>query len=215
MILRDRDITSGWSGGVDGTLEDRVYHCQNSGGWRADVAGLTNAYGEQVETAKYSSYGTPFCLPAGDVDADGDNSGDYNQINTWIGLSQYHERADLNMDGVLDSADADLAFDADGTSGGRGVLSTEVVGNRKGYAGYENDGAVTRFAHVRHRVLDLGDSPLAYSQGVVPQPRIGSAKRSTAVAVGRRSHQHRSRCPGDRPASIGSTRTRRPVAVRS
>ncbi len=154
VILRDRDITSRWSGGVDGALEDRVYHCQNAGGWRADVAGLTNAYGEQIETAKYSSYGTPFCLPAGDVDADGDNSGDYTQINTWIGLSQYHDRADLNMDGVLDSADSDLAFDADGTSGGRGVLSTEVVGNRKGYAGYENDGAVTRFAHVRHRVLD-------------------------------------------------------------
>jgi RHS repeat-associated protein len=88
------------------------------------------------------------------VDADGDNSGDYNQINTWIGLTQYHTQGDVNMDGVLDSADASLAMATDGTAAGRGVMSTAAVASRKGYAGYENDGVVSRFSHVRHRVLD-------------------------------------------------------------
>jgi RHS repeat-associated protein len=151
VILRDKDLANGWSGTPDGVLEDRVYYCQN---WRADVSAVINPYGEVIETAKFASYGTPICLPAGDVDADGDNSGDYNQINTWIGLSQYHPQGDVNMDGVLDSTDATMAQATDGTAAGRGVMSTAAVASRKGYAGYENDGVVTRFSHVRHRVLD-------------------------------------------------------------
>ncbi|MDX2146601.1 MAG: hypothetical protein SFZ23_03685 [Planctomycetota bacterium] len=37
VVLRDRDINSGWRAAGDGTLEERLYYCQN---YASDVCGL-------------------------------------------------------------------------------------------------------------------------------------------------------------------------------
>src|SRR5690606_19124359 len=64
VILRDKDANSPWRGEADGTLEERIYYCQN---WRHDVVALIDSSGGQIEQTRYSSYGIPFGLPAGDA----------------------------------------------------------------------------------------------------------------------------------------------------
>ncbi|MCH8212206.1 MAG: hypothetical protein IIB99_12655 [Planctomycetes bacterium] len=66
MMLRDEDANPDgigtWSAASDGTLEERVYYCQN---WHRDVSVLIEDDAEMVEWVKYSSYGVSFGLPAG------------------------------------------------------------------------------------------------------------------------------------------------------
>jgi RHS repeat-associated protein len=154
VVLRDRDDTNGWAGAADGTLEERVYSCQN---WRADVSAIVSDAGEMVESCKYSSYGLPFGIPAGDSDGDGDaDNDDRNRIISWSSAG-YGLRGDLNLDGIVNGDDQTL-FD-NGPSGetlGRGALSRSDVLSRKGYAGYENDGSLQELYHVRYRVLHSG-----------------------------------------------------------
>jgi RHS repeat-associated protein len=169
VILRDKDANTDWDTESDGTLEERIYHCHN---WRADVVALVTDTGQQVEQVRYSAYGIPFGLRAGDVDSDGDvDSTDTNQIQTWIDTSAYDVRGDLDLNGVVATADKTAASGNLGKSGW-GVLSD--VGNRKGYAGYELDDALAdayRLYHVRNRVFnsDLGRwirrDPLEYADG--------------------------------------------------
>ncbi len=147
----------------DGTLEERVYYCQN---WRADVSALvdyTSGDCLQLEHDKYLSYGTPWGLPAGDLDSDGDyDVNDEKDIDTLISTSGYDVRADADLDGAITSYDkADLSGSK--ITLGRGLMSDSGTFNRRGYAGYDNDGVLgdgaisgsnTRFWHVRHRVMD-------------------------------------------------------------
>ncbi|MBT8240345.1 MAG: hypothetical protein KJN63_03880, partial [Acidimicrobiia bacterium] len=157
-ILRDKDANTDWDAASDGTLEERVYYCQN---WRHDVVALIDSSGGQLEQVRYTAYGIPDGLPAGDADSDGDvDSADATQVNTWI-TAGYDVRGDLDLDGDVDSSDHSAVVALDGNSLGWGVLSLDEIGNRKGYAGYEFDialGDSFRFYHVRHRVLnsDLG-----------------------------------------------------------
>jgi RHS repeat-associated protein len=170
VILRDKDANTDWEDESDGTLEERVYYCQN---WRSDVVALVTDTGQQVEQVRYSSYGVPFGLPAGDADSDGDvDSSDLTQIQSWIDAPAYDVRGDLDLDGDVDATDKTTASGNQGKSGW-GVLSN--VGNRKGYAGYELDDAIAdayRNYHVRNRVFnaDLGRwtrrDPLGYIDGV-------------------------------------------------
>ncbi len=133
--------------------------------------------GDMVEWVKYSSYGVPFGLPKGDQDSDGDLDGaDVVAIVHWGG-NPYDVRADLDLDGDVDSTDATLASNASPITLGWGKLSPDPdsgVGNRKGYAGYEFDSALSGAAsvyHVRNRVLHarLGRwtrrDPLGYVDG--------------------------------------------------
>jgi len=53
-----------WYAAADGTLEERRYYLQN---WRHDVVALTTDTGKLVEQDKYSAYGVPFGMPAGDI----------------------------------------------------------------------------------------------------------------------------------------------------
>jgi len=142
------------------------------------VVALVNDSGQMVEWAKYSSYGVPFGLPAGDTDSDGDaDVTDSAQINTWINTSTYDVRGDLDLDGDVDATDATLfSSGPSGESLGRGTLSRSDVSNRKGYAGYENDENIVELYHVRHRVLNTtlgrwvqrdpsGSSPPTYLYG--------------------------------------------------
>ena len=171
MIMRDKDANTAWSAASDGTLEERVYYCQN---WRGDVVALIDDSADQVEQDRYSAYGVPFGLPAGDADSDGDvDIGDVIQIQTWITAGAYDVRGDLNLDGNVDATDKTAATNNVGTTLGWGNLSIPGVGNRKGYAGYELDPVLSYTTwHARYRVLisDLGRfatrDPIGYMGGV-------------------------------------------------
>jgi len=182
VVYRDRDMMASstpkaFREAGDGTLEERRYFCQN---WRADVSAVVDEAGNQLESVKYFSYGMPFCLPAGDMDSDGDyDQTDENVISGWS--TGYDVRADANLDGYIDSSDTAVLVGHKGSSAlGRGFLSRSDVQNRKGYAGYENDGVLgdgaltnsnSRFWHVRHRVLDsttgmwTSRDPMGYISG--------------------------------------------------
>ncbi len=174
VILRDKDANTAWTAASDGTLEERRYYCQN---WRADVVAIVTSSGQQVEQDRYSSYGIPFGLYAGDVNSDGAvNATDTTQIQAWIdgGASAYDVRGDLDLDGDVDATDKTTATNNIGNNLGWGALSLAGVGNRKGHAGYELDSALAgryRIYHVRNRVgnADLGRwtrrDPLGYADG--------------------------------------------------
>ncbi|RNC81662.1 MAG: hypothetical protein ED559_07700 [Phycisphaera sp.] len=148
VILRDRDTT----GGSPHALDERVYYLQN---WRADVVALVSDAATQIEQVRYSAYGVPYNLPAGDVLSTYGSADftDYLQLATWYGASSYDARGDLDLDGDIDASD--LSAFTTNTSGGRGVLSLSGNDSRKGYAGYELDPDLQGSKwHVRHRVLD-------------------------------------------------------------
>ncbi len=155
VILRDKDANTAWIAASDGTLEERRYSCQN---WRADIVAMVTSSGQQVEQDRYSSYGVPFGLPAGDVNSDGQvTAADTTQIQTWINASAYDVRGDLDLNGVVNSTDKTTATNNIGNTLGWGALSLSGVANRKGYAGYELDNALDgtyRLYHVRHRILN-------------------------------------------------------------
>jgi len=173
VVLRDRDANTAWHDEADGTLEERVYYCQN---WRADVSAILTATGKMVEWVKHSAYGVPYALPAGDTDSDGD--WDANDAAAIIGGGAYDVRKDAELDGDVDSNDAVYAHSITGAyqTLGRGVLSSAAVNNRRGYAGYEFDptfeGAERWLYHVRHRVYDAEvgrwtrRDPLGYVDGM-------------------------------------------------
>jgi len=173
VILRDRDADTAWPEPADDKREERRYYCQN---WRADVSAILTDAGSMVEWVKYSSYGVPFALPAGDTDSDGDwDATDSTRITT---SSSYDVRQDTNLDGSIGAADVTHANSITGgyQTLGRGILSSAAVANRKGYAGYEYDpaleGAGKWLYHVRHRVYDADigrwtrRDPLGYVDGM-------------------------------------------------
>jgi RHS repeat-associated protein len=150
VVMRDRDANTAWTTASDGTLEERRYHCQN---WRADVSAVVTSAGKLVEAIKNSSYGIPTGIPGGDTDSDGDwDATDSAAVTS----GSYEIRKDPELDNDADAADVTFANSI--KSGyqtlGRGVLSSTAVGNRKGYAGYENDIYLTVLDHVRWRVYN-------------------------------------------------------------
>ncbi len=54
------DGVATWSAASDGTLEERVYYCQN---WRGDVSVVVEDEADMVEWVKYSAYDVPFGRP--------------------------------------------------------------------------------------------------------------------------------------------------------
>jgi RHS repeat-associated protein len=183
VILRDKEIKAKWSEEATETREERRYYCQN---WRADVSAILTDAGSMVEWVKYSAYGVPFALPAGDTDSDGDwDLADKNVITAWT--SGYDVRYDTNLDGSIGAADVTHANSITGgyQTLGRGILSSSAVANRKGYAGYEYDptleGAGRHLYHVRHRVYDADigrwtrRDPLGYVDGMSLYEYVNSA----------------------------------------
>jgi len=145
---------------------ERIYYCQNR---RADVVAMVTSSGRQVEQARYSAYGVPFGLPAGDADSDGDvDSADLAQIQSWIDNTIYDVRGDFDLDGDVDATDKSLANAISGTTLGRGVLTRNSTANRFGYAGYFYHQTVLKY-HVRNRVYDpylgrwLTRDPIGYT----------------------------------------------------
>lgn len=153
VLLRDRDANTAWYAQADSTREERVYYCQN---WRADTVALLTDSGKMLERVKYSAYGVPFALPAGDTDSDGD----FDATDAAAITGPYDVRKDAELDGDVDFNDT---YHAVGIASGyqtlgRGVMTSSGVESRRGYAGYEYDptfgGAGRHLSHVRHRVYD-------------------------------------------------------------
>ncbi|MCC6285056.1 MAG: hypothetical protein IT439_07095 [Phycisphaerales bacterium] len=171
VILRDKDITSKWTEEAEDERGERRYYCQN---WRADVSAILTDAGSMVEWVKYSSYGVPFALPAGDTDSDGD----WDATDSAAITGAYEVRKDANLDGSINASDVTHANSITGgyQTLGRGRLSSSGVNNRRGYAGYEYDptfeGAGRHLYHVRNRVYDadigrwLRRDPLGYMDGM-------------------------------------------------
>ena len=137
VVLRDKDADTAWTTASDGTLEERIYLCQN---WRGDVSALIYSNGDQAEQVRYSPYGTPFGLPGGDCNSDGDcdngGTGDSDQTQSWVNAASYDVRGDLDLDGDVDSADKSaIQTQWAGTSLGLGGLSS--LGSAFGYACYK------------------------------------------------------------------------------
>jgi len=180
---------SSWTSAADGTLEQRRYYCQN---WRSDVSAIVTSGGVMTEWAKFSAYGIPFGLPAGDTDSDGNcDAADENAIYVWtVG---YDVRYDYDLDGDVDGDDETLAA-ANNADTAWNALSSAAVANRIGYAGYQKDSHLD-LEHVRHRVYstELGRwtrrDPLGYVDGLSLYEYVGSMSLingdSTGLASGR------------------------------
>jgi RHS repeat-associated protein len=152
VVCRNKDANTAWTSASDGTLEERLYYCQN---WRADVSAIVTSSGTMKEWVKYSAYGIPFGLPGGDSNSSGaTDTADLNQVQTWINGSTYDVRGDIDLDGDVDSTDkSTIRNNFSGISLGRGVLTASATGNRRGLTGYESSGSVAFGADVRHRAL--------------------------------------------------------------
>ncbi|MEZ6018422.1 MAG: hypothetical protein R3F49_25225 [Planctomycetota bacterium] len=90
----------------DGTADrDTVLFIDRTGSVMAHY-GDDGSNGRQVERVFYDMNGAPFLMPWGDVDGDGDaDSTDANWISFLWSFSIYDVRADLDLDGDVDSGD--------------------------------------------------------------------------------------------------------------
>jgi hypothetical protein len=155
VVLRDKDANTSWTSASDGTLEQRLFYCQN---WQEDVVALVASGGAMLEWAKYSAYGVPFGLPGGDTDSDGDcDSTDVTQVQTWINASAYDVRGDIDLDGDVDATDkSTIETSYSGTVLGRGKLSAAAVRNSKGFVGYEHQAIGTALSRMENMAGVLG-----------------------------------------------------------
>jgi len=150
VIARDKDANTAWTTQSDGTLEERLYYCQN---WRGDVVSLIHKLRLQVESVRYSPYGEPFGLPEPDCDSDGDrDAADGAQITTWINASQYDIRGDVDLDGDVDGTDSAWGGAYGAATIGWGGLSWKE--NRMGIGGYSLTMDASRLLEARLRILD-------------------------------------------------------------
>ncbi len=153
MILRNRDANTAWTTASDATLEEVRYYCQN---YRGDVAAILTGGGRMAEWARYSSYGVPWAMPAGDTDSDGD----WDATDEAAITGGYEVRKDAGLDGSVSADDVTRANAITGgyQTLGREFLTSTGVKNRIAYAGYQYDptfaGLDRHLFHVRHRIYD-------------------------------------------------------------
>jgi RHS repeat-associated protein len=169
VVLRDRDMNTSWYTASDGTLENRIYYCQNV---RADVVAITNSSGLPIEFIHYSPYGVPSSYSLADVNHDGALTGD-DVTDFYSIMAGSGANIDTNFDGDYatdqDFDDFSAAY-SDSSTGGVGVLSRAKTDNRIGYAGYTWDPSIANY-HVRHRVYRpqlgrwLSKDPAGYTTG--------------------------------------------------
>lgn len=179
-ILRDRESTNTWAGASPGTTYNRAYYCQNYFGGRGDVVVVLSNAGAISQQLRYSAYGVPYGMPAGDTDFNGSIVGtpDIVQMNGWT-AGPYDVRGDLDLDGDVDAVDVNIAAANFGLGlgwnklavGSDQSLSGVLGGHRKGYCGYEHAWTNYSVMHVRNRAYfaELGRwsrrDPLGYVDG--------------------------------------------------
>lgn len=164
-VVVDKDGSNGWNESSDG-LDTRLNLHTNPFG---DVVAVTNGAGELLESARYSTFGIAFGLPAGDVDSDGTlNSGDYDAIATLVSNSGYDVRADHDLSGApLDNDDLSAIglslggwpYD-DPVELGWGQLSVHC--NQFGFGGNLSD-ATVQAAYWQGSLLSSGDLGVAFN----------------------------------------------------
>lgn len=100
-ILRDRENSALWAQAADGSSHNRAYYVQNFFGGRGDVVAILSSSGTVSQQVRYSAYGVPHGMPAGDTDFDGSIVGtpDVTQMLAWTS-SPYTVRGDFDLDGV-------------------------------------------------------------------------------------------------------------------
>lgn len=137
VFRRDRDANLDGSAG-DGVEETRSY-LQN---WRGDVVCMVRPDGWVDERYRYSAYGRPFNIQAGDYNASGYVSVQ-DVFDFLADRANGYPQADHNFTGAVTVQDiydylADY-YDGNNITTGNGwdTLSRSDRGNRKGYAGYE------------------------------------------------------------------------------
>lgn len=148
VAIRDRDVTG------DDELEERIFYCQDR---MADVVAVLASDATVLEWVGYSAYGVPNMSPPGDMNGDGKASNAelaaiqaiYTPTYDPVG---YEEKADINLDGVVNSDDyVAIGLAYRGVQYGVGALSS--AGNVRGFRGGSlagRDGASWR---ARSRVL--------------------------------------------------------------
>ena len=148
IIHTKRDSTG------DQVLNQRWYPLQN---WRGDVVAVVDKDGKLEEQVVYDPYGLPTLIPyAPGADQDGD--GEVNPLDfNWFILN-YNAGdliADVNGDGVVTPPDFNAWTTAynKAITGGRGVFTQDIVGNRIGYAGYIT-AATPELWIARNRILN-------------------------------------------------------------
>jgi YD repeat-containing protein len=173
VVCRERDASTSWTEPADG-LDERVYYCQNNAG---DVVALVSSSGYLLESVGYSPTGIPFGMPAGDANSDGScTDDDILPIQGLIASSLYDVRADVDLNGVVDTVDLDYIQDnLLGVTLGWSVLSSPSVGNRLGYRGQEYDGVSGCRYHTRRGVLDSELGRWLNRRPVAPQDSPGGA----------------------------------------
>ncbi len=156
VICRYKDANTAWTTASDGTLEERLYYCQNQ---HADVVAIVGSDGSQKEGDRYSAYGVPFGLPGGDCDSDGNcDSADVTQVQAWIDAPAYDVRGDVDLDGDVDATDKnELQSNLVGALSGRGRLSASNTNQARGLAGATGcDCNPASRLRCRNRILDTG-----------------------------------------------------------
>jgi hypothetical protein len=100
--------------------DERYYYATDS---RSRPVALVSAEGKLVEQYRYSGNGMPFTIPLGDVNADGKveskETGDPDRaIAIYLMKKPYEARADMNLDGVIDTDDETSVANSSGAEGG-------------------------------------------------------------------------------------------------
>lgn len=139
-ILRDRnheqiDPTTWATTAGDESRRDRIYYAAND---RGQIAAIVNDTGQLIEQYRHSPTCVPWLIIAGDLNADTlvqSSSGQPDKLIVDELKGTYQVRADLDLDGDVDSADETTMSANAGTTGGR--ASTESVRRRDGL--YDTD----------------------------------------------------------------------------
>lgn len=166
-------------------LDDRHYLCHN---WRNDVVVVLDDEGKVWERIKYKAYGVPFCMPAGDMNCDGEattgggvDTDQRTMTDIADGYEPYDVLADLDLNGAV-TRGSDVAHMVLMTSSQNGGLRVASgVGSRFGYAGYlrspgQNDGvwlARRRLLYSEHGAWTSRD-PLGFVSGGSLYEYVGS-----------------------------------------
>jgi YD repeat-containing protein len=166
VLLRDRDSDLNANPqhlatqAASSTRSERYYYAAD---YRGNVIAMVDYTGSLVEQSRYSQSGLPFGIPQGNTDGTGVVSGgltgaDYGIVNYDIVHSAYEARADVNLDGVIDSGDLALVASANGRAAGRGHLSVATTLNTMGFHSSE---------HLLVGLISSGPQVLLAKEGIV------------------------------------------------
>jgi RHS repeat-associated protein len=104
------------------------------------------------------------------------------QVQTWIDVSAYDVRGDIDLDGDVDATDkSTIQSSYSGITLGRGKLSASSVASRKGFAGYEHTTIGQDSARARMLVNSLGRWASRDLSGYVDGQNLYGYARSAPV----------------------------------